>query len=221
LVLDNSRSERLTLEKEVETLRLYIEMEISVETCADYPGMKRAVVALKPWLTATSHLLAPIVCTGNCFQVQDSFALTRQAIKMNWPDFERTYTRSLSQIAEHGQPVNLSLSVADKAGFDFNTLVKMPSGSVEPLSSAIHTWLDDRPLGGGYRSRGNTAQRLELEDVRMPLLHEKTQRFYKCSHLAKELTQILQNLAVEGWTDNRKIRTEINIIGSKIWMTLK
>ncbi|GEM_PF-2481059 len=198
---------------------IYIEVELKVSNCP--PDMWKATVNLKSWLTATDHLLAPIVCSGNCFVIQDSFALCKQALKMNWDDFKGSLGRSLGQIAQFGQPVNMALTIADNAGFDLNSLAKLENGEEVTVAEAIEDWLDKRPMGGGYRPRGKSPQEIQFEDIRLPLLDERTQRFYTCNNLCREFRKSIGKIHLNNWPETRKITVEENIVGSKIWITLR
>jgi len=123
------------------------------------------------------------------FYTDDIAKLTERAVESCIDPFLNIMNTKFSDIVEHGRPIYLEISIDQNAGIDFDTEI---NDEGDLLSEVIEDWLDENAYNGSYHLGGVTANKMIVDDFRIPLRDEQG-RHFRASKIARKLRKYLVN----------------------------
>ncbi|MDR1761685.1 MAG: DUF6175 family protein [Bacteroidales bacterium] len=191
---------------------IYVEAEI---TCiqANVAGQSKPESDVKIIITgyecATGNSLANKVGESGKFYTDDIGKLAMRAIGSCIDDFLNVMQAKFSDIAENGKSVIIHI------GFDDNSRYTMQSEVGTQglqLSDEIELWISEKAYKNNYHLQGATKNLMIFDDVKVPLIDEKTGNNFTLSRFGLDFLGFFRTLGIPITRD---------IKGNTLYITIK
>lgn len=222
-VMKDPTSDTKALFVEYASPDIYAEIETEHIDCGD--DTHKARIKIKTFLTATSELMADRVSDSNCFVRQTDFVqLVKQSINKFIAEYIERLESALVLMEDVGQPLQLHITISDKAGYDMNSLVKSANniqGEAIPLSKSIPLWLHDNQIVRSFNTLGGSAQTLIFDEIRIPLFDENKKKIFAPDIFRLQLWLFFNDIGLIGLDGRDKLSVKDHSIGRTLYITLE
>lgn len=168
---------------------IYVETEI---ICGKMSGGESNVkITITAYDCASGTSLSNKVGESGNFYTTDIGKLGMRAISSCADDFLQVMQSKFTEIAENGRSLMLQI------GFDENSQYTMesPVGNQGlSLQDEIELWVSDNSYNGDYHLQGVSPMKMIFDDVKIPLIDEKSGKPYTASRFGMEMLRFFRTL---------------------------
>lgn len=184
---------------------IYIEVESSI--IQEYSRNSATVIATA-YDAFSGKVLASEVGTITRRHDENFELLTQRAVKEFIKKFTYNIQNQFDVIIEEGRNVVVHIGFDENAEIDMDT--EMDNG--ELFSDMIESWFEENAHNSNFHIQGVTATTMILDEVRVPVIDEKTGRKYRVTRFAAQIRSFLKKQNLEVTRD---------VVGSKIYINIK
>lgn len=191
---------------------IYVEAEI---TCiqSNVAGQSKPESDVKIIITgyesATGNSLANKVGESGKFYTDDIAKLAMRAIGTCIDDFLSVMQAKFTDIAENGKSIIIRIGFDDTSRYTMESGVGMQGLS---LSDEIELWISEKAFNNNYHLQGMSKNLMIFDDVRVPLIDEKTGNNFTLSRFSLDFLSFFRTLGVSITRDIR---------GNTLYITIK
>lgn len=189
---------------------IYVEADI---VCNQNVGREKPETNIKISMTAydsaTGISLSNKIGESGIFYTNDIAKLAMRAIASCADDFLRVMQMKFSDISENGRSLMLQIV------FDENSMFTMESEVGTQgllLQDEIELWVEAHSFNGNYHLQGVSPMKMIFDDIRLPLVDEKTGNNYSSSKFGMEILKFFRSLNMQISRSNK---------GNTLYITIK
>lgn len=153
----------------------------------------RVKIILTAYDIATGASLSNKIGESGVFYTNDIAKLSMRAIESCADDFLTTMQGKFSDMVENGRSIMLFI------GFDELSMYSMESevGSQGLLlQDEIELWVDSHAYNNNYHLQGVSPKKMIFDDIRLPLIDEKTGNNYTANRFGMEMFKFFRSLGI-------------------------
>ena len=176
---------------------IYVEADMVCNQNSMTSGSKpetRIKIIITAYDVATGASLSNKIGESGIFYTNDIAKLAMKAISSCAEDFLQIMQQKFSDIAENGRSIMLQI------GFDENSMFTMETevGSEGLLlQDEIELWVETHSYGGNYHLQGVSPLKMIFDDIKLPLVNEKTGVNYTISKFSLEILKFFRSLNLQ------------------------
>lgn len=191
---------------------IYVEAEIQcqqIQISGQSNPETRIKIILTAYDIATGASLSNKIGESGAFYTKDISKLAMRAIDACADDFLDTMQSKFSDMVDNGRSIMLFLGFDDMSTCTMETEVGTQGLQ---LQDEIELWVEGHAYNNNYHIQGVSPKKMIFDDIRLPLIDEKTGKNYTANRFGMELFRFFRTLGI---TVSRSVK------GNTLYFTIK